>query len=102
MTFKLNRRLRTLLIAGAAAPVLALTGCAGNSGGDTTCAEFADQSQEEKRETISTYVQEQSGSDSEPAAIAVNAAMAAVTALCAAEGNGDVPIREADLDPNTN
>ncbi|MBD8505357.1 hypothetical protein HT102_02495 [Hoyosella sp. G463] len=102
MTLKLNRRLRTLLIAGAAAPVLAIAGCAGNSGGDTTCSEFAEQSQEEQRETISTYVQEQSGSDSEPAALAVDAAMVAVTALCAVENNGDTPIREADLDPNTN
>ncbi|WP_149359872.1 hypothetical protein [Lolliginicoccus suaedae] len=102
MALKLNSRVRALLIAGAAAPVLAIAGCASNSGGDTTCAEFVEQSAEEQRETISTYIQEQTGNDAEPAAIAENAAMAAINGLCAVEGNDDTPIREADLNPSTN
>ncbi|MBJ8347180.1 hypothetical protein JGU72_21120 [Antrihabitans sp. YC2-6] len=69
-----------------------------NSGGDTSCSDYLEQDQDDRRVTVTKFLKEDSGNDAEPAGTAVDAAILAIDLLCSAQQNGDTPIKDADLE----
>ncbi len=94
-----------VIVACAAAIVLPLVSCsqakeAVNRGGDTSCGDFRKQSGDDQRITVTKFMKERSGDDnSTPAPLVLDAAIAAVGALCAIDGNDNAPIRNASIVP---
>ncbi|MFC8046191.1 hypothetical protein [Nocardia sp. NPDC057353] len=84
----------------AAAAALGSAGCdqveeAVNRGGDTPCNEYIAQSTEDKRVTVTKYLEDDRGST--PDATSVDAAIGAIDLMCRAQANAATPIRDADL-----
>ncbi|MFC3961422.1 hypothetical protein [Nocardia jiangsuensis] len=82
------------------AAVLGGAGCdqveeAVNRGGDTPCNDYIAQSTEDKRTTVTKYLEDDRGSA--PEATTVDAAIGAIDLMCRAQANAATPIREADL-----
>ncbi|WP_054812480.1 hypothetical protein [Nocardia arizonensis] len=81
---------------------LLLTGCtdierALNQGGDTPCSEYVKQDPDTKRVTITKFVKQQTGTESEPAGTVVDATIVTVDLMCGAQRNADTPIKNADV-----
>ncbi|WP_067660896.1 hypothetical protein [Nocardia harenae] len=66
-----------------------------NRGGDTPCNEYIAQSAEDKRTTVTKYLENDRGSA--PDATTVDAAIGAIDLMCRAQANAGTPIREADI-----
>ncbi|MEV0335649.1 hypothetical protein [Nocardia sp. NPDC050717] len=90
----------------AAALMLALvsgsTGCdeveeAVNKGGDTSCSEFTAQDPEDKRTTVTKFLEEERRDNASLDQNSLDLAVAAIDLMCGAQANPDTPIREADL-----
>ncbi|MBH0780409.1 hypothetical protein [Nocardia bovistercoris] len=92
---------RTTVAVGVAALAVLATGCdeaekAINKGGDTPCSDYLGQSPDDRRVTVTKFL-EQDRTGSEPSAQTVDGSMAAIQVMCAAQANPETPIREADL-----
>ncbi|MGK8522466.1 hypothetical protein ACRS6B_13315 [Nocardia asteroides] len=68
-----------------------------NKGGDTPCNEFVAQDAEKQRITTEKFLEQEREGDGKPDATTVDAAIAAIELMCAAQANPDTPIRKADL-----
>lgn len=95
-----NIRHRIAVGAAVIAAVLGGAGCdqveeAVNRGGDTPCNEYIAQSTEDKRTTVTKYLEQDRGSA--PDATTVDAAIGAIDLMCRAQANAATPIRDADL-----
>ncbi|UGT43850.1 hypothetical protein LTV02_10875 [Nocardia yamanashiensis] len=88
--------------AAATFAVTLLSGCSDvekalNKGGDTKCSEYLTQSADTQRVTVTKFIKQQSGDESEPAGVTVDFTMASVQALCKVQANGDTQIKNADI-----
>ncbi|MFF0611343.1 hypothetical protein ACFYUD_22045 [Nocardia tengchongensis] len=87
----------------AAALLIPLTGAceqaeeAVNKGGSTPCSEFIQQNQAEQRVTTRKYLQQDTKMTPTPAPDVVDASITTITAMCEAQRNPEIPIRDADL-----
>ncbi|WP_067472916.1 hypothetical protein [Nocardia amamiensis] len=68
-----------------------------NKGGDTPCNEFVAQDPDKQRITTEKFLEQEREGDGTPDANTVDAAIAAIELMCAAQANPDTPIRKADL-----
>lgn len=96
-----------VIVTCVAAIGLSVVGCseakeAVNRGGDTTCGDFRTQSSDDQRITVTKFLKERSGDkDATPAPLVVDAAITAIGALCAVDGNDKEQIRNASIVPDT-
>jgi acid stress chaperone HdeA len=90
-------------IAALAALALCAGGCGDepkkivNKGGDTPCNEFVAQDDDKQRITTEKFLEQEREGDGTPDARIVDASIAAIKLMCAAQANPDTPIRKADL-----
>lgn len=96
------RRNAVTTVLAAAAIVLLGTGCdqvekAVNKGGDTPCSEYTAQSSDDRRTTVTKFLEQERGDDAKPDARQIDLSVAAIDLMCGAQANPDTPIREADL-----
>lgn len=87
------RPVRAVLLAATLGLAAALTvsGCSGSSGGDTTCAQYLNQSAAEQKDTITDYL-ESAGESTK--GFNINANQLAVTAYCNTVGEPDTKIKD--------
>lgn len=96
------RRNAVATVLTAAAITLLGTGCdqvekAINKGGDTPCSEYTAQSSDDRRTTVTKFLEQERGDDAKPDASQIDLSVAAIDLMCGAQANPDTPIREADL-----
>ncbi|WP_054813680.1 hypothetical protein [Nocardia arizonensis] len=92
----------TLILAAAAVAALLTAGCeeaekALNQGGDTKCSDYLGQDQDERRVTVTKFLEQDGRTGDSPSPQVVDASMAAIQVMCSAQANPDTPIRDADL-----
>ncbi|MFD3701960.1 hypothetical protein ACFWUP_02315 [Nocardia sp. NPDC058658] len=97
----LRRSAVAVAITAAAIAVLG-TGCdqvekAVNKGGDTPCSEYTAQNSDDRRVTVTKFLEQEQGGDAKPDPNTVDMSVAAIDLMCSAQANPDTPIREADL-----
>ncbi|WP_280490883.1 hypothetical protein [Nocardia asiatica] len=68
-----------------------------NKGGDTPCNEYVAQDADKQRVTTEKFLEQEREDSGTPDARTVDAAIAAIKLMCAAQANPDTPIRKADL-----
>lgn len=93
---------RWTAVAAAALAVTLLSGCSDvekalNKGGDTKCSDYLAQNADTQRVTITKFIKQQTGKDTEPPGTQVDLSMAAVQSLCQVQANKDTPIKNANL-----
>ncbi len=89
-----SSRTRTMLVVGAMATAITLTGCSGsNEGGDTTCGDYLSLDSSGRSEVVEKFLSDEGRSDG---AISVNLTKASVLAYCNTVGNSSDPIRNID------
>ncbi|GAB3203871.1 hypothetical protein GCM10027262_02580 [Nocardia tengchongensis] len=87
----------------AAALLIPLTGAceqteqAVNKGGSTPCSEFILQNQAEQRITVRKYLDQDMKVTPTAAPDVVDTSITSITAMCEAQRNPEIPIRDADL-----
>ncbi|GAA5079003.1 MULTISPECIES: hypothetical protein [Nocardia] len=93
-----------LLVFASAAALLLVGGCGDepeklvNKGGDTPCSEFSAQDPDKQRITVTKFLEQERGGDAPPTQDrTVDAAIASIKLMCAAQANPDTPIKKADL-----
>ncbi|MBJ8343012.1 hypothetical protein JGU71_29445 [Antrihabitans sp. YC3-6] len=92
--------LRQVTIGSVALSAVLLGGCSNveeavNKGGDTSCSDYLGQDADDRRVTVTKFLEEENGED--PAANAIDGAIIAIDVLCSAQQNADTPIKDADL-----
>ncbi|MFE1592985.1 hypothetical protein [Nocardia sp. NPDC058705] len=97
----LRRNAVATALTAAAIAVLG-TGCdqvekAVNKGGDTPCSEYTAQSSEDRRVTVTKFLEQERGDDAKSDPDTIDLSVAAIDLMCGAQANPDTPIREADL-----
>ncbi|MFD3507733.1 hypothetical protein [Nocardia sp. NPDC058666] len=85
-----------------AATALLATGCdqvekAVNKGGDTPCSEYTAQNPDDRRTTVTKFLEQERGDNAKTDPNTVDLSIAAIDLMCGAQANPDTPIREADL-----
>ena len=89
---------KLLAVASAATlSVAALAGCGAldnNQGGDTNCGDFLEMSNDDQRDVITTYLDEQGNSN--PAGLDVNLTLQSATLYCNTMGSAEDPIRDIE------
>ena len=89
---------RILAFASAATfSVAAFAGCGAldnNQGGDTTCGDYLEMSNDDQRDVITTYLDEQGNSS--PAGFEVNLTLQSAKLYCNTMGSADDPIRNIE------